>query len=174
MSFSTYIRGIFTGLKSLAGGMRITWKEFRTAKVTMEYPENRKTLSISDRWRSELIMPHDVQNEHACTACGICMINCPNGSINVISASTTTEEGKKKKRLDSHLWDYGSCTFCNLCVITCPSGAIVFNNDFEGAVFDRKKLVHQLNHEGSKLRERKREPVTAAKEATTEQVNIQE
>jgi len=167
MSFSTYIRGIYTGLKSLAGGMRITWKEFRTAKVTMEYPENRKTLVISDRWRSKLIMPHDEQNEHACTACGICMKNCPNGTIQVISKKTVTEEGKTKIVLDKHLWDYGMCTFCNECVLSCPSQAILFENDFEGAVFNRSKLLHQLNHEGSKLREKKRESVTVTKEATT-------
>ncbi|WP_294069153.1 4Fe-4S binding protein [Proteiniphilum sp. UBA1028] len=168
MNFSTYIRGIFKGLRSLAGGMSVTGKEFLTPKVTMEYPENRKTLVISDRWRSELIMPHDEQNEHACTACGICMINCPNGTIRVVSASIDTEEGKKKKILDKHLWDYGSCTFCNLCVISCPSDAIVFNNDFEGAVFNRSKLVHQLNHTGSKLREKKREPLPANSEKTTD------
>ena len=54
------------------------------------------------------------------------------------------------------------CTYCNLCVITCPSNAIVFSNDFEGAVYNREKLVHQLNKEGSKLREKKKEPVAAA------------
>jgi len=97
MSFSTYIRGIFTGLKSLLKGMSITWKEFWSPKVTMEYPENRKTLVISDRWRSELIMPHDEENEHACNACGICMINCPNGTINVISTSIETQDGKRRR-----------------------------------------------------------------------------
>ena len=155
-SFSKYISGIFTALRSLRKGMGVTWKEFWTKKVTMEYPENRETLVISDRWRSELIMPHDENNEHACTACGICMMNCPNGTIKVISASIETEEGKKKKILDKHIWDYGSCTYCNLCVITCPSTAIIFNNDFEGAVYDRSKLVHQLNKPGSKLRDKKK------------------
>lgn len=174
MGFITYIQGIYKGLSSLLGGMRITWKEFWTPKVTMEYPENRKTLVISDRWRAELIMPHDENNEHACTACGICMTNCPNGTISVTSLSVETDEGKKKKILNKHIWDYGSCTFCNLCVITCPSDAIVFNNDFEGAVFDRNKLIHQLNNEGSKLRERKRKSpevkieVSPKKETTEE------
>jgi Formate hydrogenlyase subunit 6/NADH:ubiquinone oxidoreductase 23 kD subunit (chain I) len=154
MSLSTYISGIFTALKSLIGGMKVTWKQFWSKKVTMEYPENRDTLVISDRWRAELIMPHDENNEHACTACGICMKNCPNGTIKVISEKITTPEGKTKIILDKHLWDYGMCTFCNLCVITCPSDAIVFNNDFEGAVFDRTKFLHRLNHEGSKMRER--------------------
>lgn len=162
-AFVKYISGIFTALKSLLGGMRVTWKELWIKKVTMEYPENRKELHISDRWRSELIMPHDENNEHACTACGICMINCPNGTINVIPTTIETEDGKKKKVLDKHMWDYGSCTFCNLCVITCPSNAIIFNNNFEGAVYDRSKLVHQLNKPGSKLREKKKEAVQPLK-----------
>lgn len=153
-TFTKYIGGIFTALGSLLKGMGVTWKEFWTPKVTMQYPENRETLVISDRWRAELVMPHDVNNEHACTACGICMMNCPNGTIRVISKTIETEEGKKKKILDRHVWDYGSCTYCNLCVISCPSGAIRFTNDFEGAVFDRDKLVHQLNRPGSKLRQK--------------------
>ncbi len=154
--FIKYISGIFTALKALIGGMRVTWRELWRKKVTMQYPENRETLQISDRWRSELYMPHDENNEHACTACGICMINCPNGTITVTSSMVETEDGKKKKVLDKHVWDYGMCTFCNLCVITCPSDAIFFNNDFEGAMFDRDKLVHQLNKPGSKLREKKK------------------
>ena len=161
-SFLKYISGIYTALKSLVIGLTVTWKELWTKKVTMQYPENRETLVISDRWRAELIMPHDDNNEHACTACGICMMNCPNGTINVISKMVETEEGKQKKVLDKHIWDYGMCTYCNLCVITCPSNAIVFSNDFEGAVYNREKLVHQLNKEGSKLREKKKEPVAAA------------
>ena len=157
--FIKYISGIFTVVKSLLGGMAVTWKERWKKKVTTQYPENRETLKISDRWRSELIMPHDDNNEHACTACGICMINCPNGTITVTSQTIETEDGKKKKVLDKHVWDYGMCTFCNLCVITCPSDAIIFNNDFEGAMYDRTKLVHQLNQPGSKLREKKKADV---------------
>ncbi len=166
--FITYISGIYTGVKSLLGGMRVTWTELWRKKVTMEYPENRETLVISDRWRSELIMPHDDNNEHACTACGICMINCPNGTITVTHDMIETEDGKKKKALNKHIWDYGMCTFCNLCVITCPSDAIIFNNNFEGAVFDKSKLVHQINMPGSKLREKKKPE--AAKPPTVEKV----
>ena len=39
-SFVKYFSGIFTGIKSLLGGMAVTWKEFWTKKVTMEYPHN--------------------------------------------------------------------------------------------------------------------------------------
>jgi len=147
-----YFKGIFKGIKSLLGGMSVTMRVFFRKKVTEQYPENRKTLAISDRWRAVLTMPHDENNEHACTACGICQMNCPNGTITVLSKMIETEDGKSKKVLDKHIYDLGSCSFCNLCVITCPSNAIVFSNDYENAVYTRSKLVEQLNHENSKLR----------------------
>lgn len=156
-SIKKYFSGLFTGIKSLLIGMSVTWKELWTKKVTQQYPENRDTLVISDRWRSELTMPHDENNEHACTACGICDTNCPNGTITVTPKFIETEDGKKKKILDTHKWDLGMCTFCNICVLTCPSDAIKFENTFENAVFTRSKLIQQLNHEGSKLREKKKE-----------------
>ncbi len=156
-SIIKYFKGLFGGIKSLLIGMSVTWKELWTKKVTNQYPENRDTLVISDRFRAELVMPHDANNEHACTACGICQMNCPNGTIQVISKMIELEDGKKKKIIDKYVWDLGMCTFCNLCVITCPSDAIKFENTFENAVFTRSKLIQTLNHEGSKLREKKKE-----------------
>lgn len=160
-SVSEYFSGLFGGIKSLLTGMRVTWGELWTKKITEQYPENRDTLVIPERFRGELIMPHDENNEHACTACGICQMNCPNGTIKVISKSIETEDGKKKKILDRYIYDLGMCTFCNLCVITCPQDAIQFANTFENSLFTRSKLIEQLNHEGSKLREKKKEPKPA-------------
>lgn len=155
-SMINYVSGILKGIYSLASGMVVTLKEFFTKKVTEQYPENRATLHISDRFRGELVMPHDENNEHACTACGICQMNCPNGTIQVISKmqEPTVEGGKPKKALDTYIYDLGMCTFCNLCVITCPSDAIKFENTFENSLYTRSKLVMTLNKEGSKLREK--------------------
>ena len=161
-SVSEYFSGLFGGIHSLLTGMRVTWGELWAKKVTAQYPENRETLVISDRFKAVLTMPHDENNEHACTACGICQMNCPNGTIKVISKSIETEDGKKKKILDKYTYDLGMCTFCNLCVITCPSDALKFENDFENAVFTRSKLLETLNKEGSKLREKKKEPKPVA------------
>ncbi len=154
-TFNQYTNDLFGGVKSLLMGLSVTWKELWTPKVTAQYPENRKTLKISDRFRAELIMPHDENNEHACTSCGICEMNCPNGTIQITSRMVETEDGKKKKELDRYIYDLGMCTFCNLCVETCPSDAIQFTNNFENAVFTRAKLVQKLNAEGSKLRAKK-------------------
>ena len=169
-SVSQYFKGLFQGIGGLLTGMSVTWRELFTKKITQQYPENRKTLVISDRFRGELVMPHDANNEHACTSCGICQMNCPNGTIVIKSKTIETEEGKKKKILDEYYYNLGSCTFCNLCVLTCPSDAIKFDNTFESSVFTRGKLNMKLNHEGSKLREKKKpEPKPVAEKPTAVQ-----
>lgn len=170
MTIGEYFSGLFGAIKSLLTGMKVTLIELFTPKITQQYPENRDTLVISDRFRGELVMPHDTNNEHACTACGICQMNCPNGTINVISRMEEQEDGKKKRVLTTYNYDLGTCTFCNLCVISCPTGAIQFSNNFENAVYTRGKLLQTLNAEGSKLREKKKaepKPATDAPKKET-------
>jgi NADH-quinone oxidoreductase subunit I len=137
-------------------GMKITIINFFRPKITEQYPENRSKQVMFERFRGELIMPHNAANEHKCTACGICQMNCPNGTISVISKMETDETGKSKKVLDKYLYDIGSCIFCDLCVSTCPQDAIEWSQQFEHSVFTREKLVYQLNKEGSKLAEKKK------------------
>lgn len=146
-----YFNSFFKGLFSLLKGMSITLREFFTPKTTEEYPENRATLKMFDRFRGELVMPHNERNEHKCVACGICQMNCPNDTIHIESEMITGEDGKKRKVLVHYRYDLGSCLFCQLCVRNCPHGAIQFATAFEHAVFTREKLVRQLNHEGSTL-----------------------
>ena len=151
-----YFGGLFGGLGTLLIGMKTSMKVFFRAKVTEQYPENRKTLVISDRFRGTLVMPHNEQNEHKCIACGLCQTACPNDTIEVISEMVEREEGKKKKILKTYHYNLGACMFCQLCVTACPHDAITFDNRFEHAVFDRSKLVMTLNHEGSKVIEKKK------------------
>jgi NADH-quinone oxidoreductase subunit I len=132
--------------------MKITMINFFRPKITEQYPENRGKQVMFERFRGELTMPHNANNEHKCTACGICQMNCPNGTITVISKQETDEAtGKTKKVLDKYEYDLGSCIFCDLCVRSCPQDAIEWSQAFEHSVFTRSKLVEQLNHAGSKL-----------------------
>jgi NADH-quinone oxidoreductase subunit I len=142
----TYLSTVTFALKSLLSGLKVTLTEFFTPKVTEQYPENRKTLKISERHRARLTMPHDENGANRCIACGLCQNACPNGSIKIVTKSVIDEEtGKSKKVLVSYEYDLGCCMFCQLCVNACPKNAIEFCNDFENAVYDRKKLVQKLN-----------------------------
>src|ERR1051325_3778324 len=106
MGLGEYFKTVFRSIRSLWKGMRLTGYYFTHPKeiVTEQYPDNRATLKMADRFRGEVIMPHDEQNEHRCTGCQSCEIACPNGSIKIITKQEVQADGKKKKRIDT--WVY--------------------------------------------------------------------
>ena len=151
-----YVSSIYNGVRSLWTGMRVTGKYFISPGeiVTEQYPENRATLEMTDRFKGEVMMPHDENNQHKCTGCGICEVNCPNGSIEIITKRVPNDAGKMIKAIDKHIYHLSMCTFCGLCIKTCPFGAITWGNDFEHAMYDRTKLTKVLNKPGSSLKKK--------------------
>lgn len=139
----SYFNKIFTGLASLLSGMALTLTYFLNPKkvVTQQYPENRNVLKKSSRFRAQVIMPHDSEGEHKCTACTLCERACPNGSISILA----TKNIAGKKVLGDFIYRLGSCTLCNLCIEACPFDAIHMGADFEKASYDRGSLILKLN-----------------------------
>lgn len=161
MANTSYFAGLVGGIKSLCNGLSVTFRELWTPKITERYPENRKENNIPERFRGTLVMPHNEKNEHKCIGCGICQMQCPNGTIKVVTEMVETADGKKKKQLVRYEYDHGCCMYCMLCTRACPQGAIEFSNEYEGSVFDRKALVKVLNRPGSKCMEKPARPAVA-------------
>ena len=155
MFLKDYISDIFKATKSLLTGMRRTGYYFIHPQEikTEQYPDNRDTLVLAERFRGEVVMLHDENNEHACTGCTACELACPNATIKIITKFDMTPEGKKKKALDTFVYHLELCTMCNLCIVACPTDAIKMAQNFEHSVFDRSKLTKVLNKPGSKIRE---------------------
>jgi NADH-quinone oxidoreductase subunit I len=150
-----YFKDVFGAVSSLLKGMRRTGYYFTHHKeiITEQYPDNRDTLKLSDRFRGEVVMPHNEANEHRCTGCTACELACPNGTIKVITKFDITPDGKKKKAVDKLVYHLELCTMCNLCVEACPSDAIKMAQNFEHSTFDRNSLTKVLNKPGSKIME---------------------
>lgn len=153
-SIKQYFSEIFRAVKSLLTGMKVTghYLTHPSEIVTQQYPENRETLQMFDRFRGEVVLIHDENNEHKCTGCSACELACPNGSIEIISdKAIDPETGKSKKIIDTFVYHLQMCTFCNLCILSCPTDAIKMAQTFEHSVFDRSKLTKVLNKPGSKI-----------------------
>lgn len=150
-----YITNIYKGTRSLLKGMKLTGYYFTHRKeiITQQYPDNRATMVLPERFRGEVVMTHDENNEHACTGCTACELACPNGTIKIITKFDITPEGKKKKALDTFIYHLELCTMCNLCVQACPTDAIKMAQNFEHSVYDRSTLTKKLNNPDSKIRE---------------------
>jgi NADH-quinone oxidoreductase subunit I len=150
-----YIKDVTGAVKSLATGMKRTLYYFTHHKeiITEQYPDNRDTLVMAERFKGEVVMPHDEKNEHRCTGCTACELACPNGTIKVVTKFDITPEGKKKKAIDKLVYHLELCTMCNLCVEACPSDAIKMAQTFEHSVFNRSDLTKILNNPGSKIME---------------------
>ena len=150
-----YMRDVFSAVRSLWKGMKLTGYYFTHHKeiITQQYPSNKETLVLPERFRGEVIMPHDDNNEHACTGCTACELACPNGTIKIITKFELTPEGKKKKAIDTFVYHLELCTMCNLCIEACPTDAIKMAQTFEHSVFDRNQLTKKLNKPDSRIRQ---------------------
>lgn len=155
MFIKDYISDVYRAVKSLLVGMRRTGYYFTHHKeiITQQYPDNRLTLDLPERFKGEVVMPHDASNEHRCTGCTACELACPNGTIKVITKFEVNADGKKKKAIDKLVYHLELCTMCNLCVVACPSDAIKMAQTFEHSVYDRSEFTKVLNNPGSKIME---------------------
>jgi len=153
MFITEYIKTVYNGVTSLLKGMRMTGYYFTHPKeiITQQYPDVKQVLP--ERFRGEVVMTHDENNEHRCTGCTACELACPNATIKIITKFDITPDGKKKKALDTFVYHLELCTMCNLCIVACPTDAIKMAQSFEHSVYDRRLLTKTLNKPGSKLME---------------------
>ena len=155
MFLKEYISDVYQGVRSLLKGMKKTGYYFvhPSEIITQQYPDIREQLHLPERFRGEVVMTHDENNEHACTGCTACELACPNGTIKIITKFDVSPEGKMKKAIDTFIYHLELCTMCNLCIEACPTDAIKMAQTFEHSVFNRNQLTKKLNLPNSKIRE---------------------
>lgn len=135
--------GLGTGI---ARGMLTTLRQFFRPAVTVQYPEERVTLSA----RSRASLGFD---EDTCIKCAQCARACPLGLI-VMRVSRGPDGSRLLDQFDI---DLTYCLDCGLCVEDCPTGAIHWTPRYELAAYRRQDLIF--------TRERWREEFLARRKA---------
>ena len=115
-------------------GMTVTIRHLLRHPTVSQFPEQR--LNTSRRIRgNELIWSRE-----NCTGCATCAKTCPQGAIEIITATNTAEN---KYEVEKYQVDTGYCIQCGLCVEACPYDALFMGYSYERAKYRRSELVQK-------------------------------
>lgn len=131
---------IYTGLKSLFIGLKITLGQFFQRTITVRYPY--ETLKIPPRFRGHIELVRDPATGKAkCFVCKLCEKACPSDCITVDGMKP---EGAKRKTVTFYRLDFTKCSLCGSCVEACRDGAIRFSRDYNLASTSKEEFVMDL------------------------------
>ena len=83
-------------------------------------------------------------HEDDCTACLICVRECPSQCMEIDRHSEQISEGRRPKTvhiLDAFNIDFALCMFCGLCIDVCPTDALQWSDLGGLAAHQREGLV---------------------------------
>jgi len=121
----TYLEKVWSGVRTTAKGMVLTWKHFLTKPVTVQFPEERAYFSPYERGLHEF-------EPDKCIICHLCAKACP------VDCILIEEEGAgKTAKLTTYEIDYSKCLFCALCVDPCPVDCIHMGQQYDLSAFER-------------------------------------
>lgn len=131
---------VYSGLKSLFIGMRITIGQFFKPIVTVQYPY--ETLKIPARFRGHIELVRDpATGQPKCFVCKLCEKACPSDCITVEGIKP---EGARRKTVTSYRLDFTKCSLCGSCVEACRDGAIRFSREYNLASTRKEEYIMDL------------------------------
>lgn len=113
----------------IAKGMVTTLKHLARPPITVQFPEEERTLS--PRARTNLVWFVE-----RCTGCSTCAQACPDGCILV--QTQPREDGSYL--VERYEIDFRLCMYCGLCAEACPYEAIQVGGSYTEVVTDPNRL----------------------------------
>jgi len=131
---------VYSGVKSLFTGMKITLKEFFKPTITVRYPY--ETLKIPPRFRGHIELVRDATTgQPKCFVCKLCEKACPSDCITVEGVKP---EGARRKTVTNYRLDFTKCSLCGSCVEACRDGAIRFSREYNLASTSKEEFIMDL------------------------------
>lgn len=133
-----YWQDIWSSIRSIAIGMRITLKYMFSKTVTIQYPFER--LAFAPRYRGI----HEFEAEK-CIACNLCAKACPVDCIYIDATAPRKLDPKTQKagggELLRYAIDYQKCMFCALCTEPCPTDCIHMGKNHDLSAYSRDDMI---------------------------------
>jgi formate hydrogenlyase subunit 6/NADH:ubiquinone oxidoreductase subunit I len=113
-------------------GLTVTIRHLLRHPIVSQFPEQR--LNTSRRIRGNEL----VWSRQKCTGCGTCAKTCPQGAIEIVTATNLADN---KYEVEKYQVDTGYCIQCGLCVEACPYDALFMGYSYERAKYRRGDLI---------------------------------
>lgn len=130
-------------IPAILNGMRITFSHFFKKKVTINYPEERRSFSAV--YRGQHVLKRDEIGAERCTACGLCAVACPAEAITMIASERKKgEESLYREEKYASVYEINMlrCIFCGLCEEACPKEAIFLTDRIVPSTFERSEFIY--------------------------------
>jgi len=124
-------------LPAILKGLAMTFKHMFKKKVTIQYPEQTRTLAPNARGIHRL--NRDDQGRVKCVACFMCETACPAHCIHIKGGESPWPD--REKYPVSFVIDELRCIYCGMCEEACPVDAIELTTSFEMSSYSRNEML---------------------------------
>lgn len=124
-------------LPAILKGLALTFKHMFKKKVTVQYPEEKRTLPAGARGIHRL--NRDDQGRVKCVACFMCETACPAHCIHIVGEESPWPDREKSPK--TFVIDELRCIYCGMCEEACPVDAVELTSSFELASFSREEML---------------------------------
>jgi formate hydrogenlyase subunit 6/NADH:ubiquinone oxidoreductase subunit I len=151
----TYWWNVAVAVRSLAGGLRLTWRHLLKARNsrkpvaitskdyfqhteginTIQYPYEMQPVPDNGRYR----LHNEIDD---CIVCDKCAKVCPVDCITIEPIKAIDEIGKTSDGTPKRIYaakfdiDMGKCCFCGLCTTVCPTECLTMTKVYDFSVLD--------------------------------------
>ena len=128
--------------KEIARGLATTFREMITKPVTIQYPEEKRT--VRQRFKGRHVLKRYENGLEKCIGCSLCSAACPADAIFVESAYNTDDERYSPGERYASVYEINMlrCIFCGYCEDACPTEAIVLGDNYELSFYDRQSSIY--------------------------------
>jgi NADH-quinone oxidoreductase subunit I len=136
---------------AILGGLLTTLKHFFRRKITVQYPETKRPLKVSNQ-RAFHRLNLDANGRVKCVACMMCETICPARCIHIVAAPAPWPD--REKYPERFVIDELRCIYCGMCEQACPVAAIELTQIFDPVSSSRDEMLYDVeklleNHQKS-------------------------